>query len=28
MGVISRLLPEDAQGSIEAAQQHTRRWAH
>jgi precorrin-4 methylase len=28
MGVIARLLPEDAQGTLEAAQQHARRWAH
>jgi precorrin-4 methylase len=28
MGVIARLLPEDAQGHLEAAQQHARRWAH
>jgi precorrin-4 methylase len=28
MGVIARLLPEEAQGNLEAAQQHARRWAH
>ena len=28
MGVIARLLPEEAQGHLEAAQQHARRWAH
>jgi hypothetical protein len=28
MGVIARLLPEEVQGNIEAAQQHARRWAH
>lgn len=28
MGVIARLLPEDVQGEIEAAQQQIRRWAH
>jgi hypothetical protein len=28
MGVISRLLPEDVQGNLEAAAEHTRRWAH
>ena len=28
MGVIARLLPEEAQDNLEAAHQHTRRWAH
>jgi hypothetical protein len=28
MGVIARLLPEEAQGNIESAAQHARRWAH
>ena len=28
MGVIARLLPEEAQGNIEASAQHARRWAH
>jgi hypothetical protein len=28
MGVIARLLPEEAQGHLEAVQQHARRWAH
>ena len=28
MGVIARLLPEEAQGNLEAARQHARRWAH
>lgn len=28
MGVIARLLPEDAQGNIELATRLTRRWAH
>jgi precorrin-4 methylase len=28
MGVIAKLLPEEAQGNLEAAQQHIRRWAH
>ena len=28
MGVIARLLPEEAQGNLEAAQHHARRWAH
>jgi hypothetical protein len=28
MGVIAKLLPEEAQGNLEAARQHARRWAH
>jgi hypothetical protein len=28
MGVIARLLPEDVQGNIEAAQLQARRWTH
>jgi len=28
MGVIARLLPEDAQGNIELATRLARRWAH
>jgi hypothetical protein len=28
MGVIARLLPEDVQGNIEAAQHQARRWTH
>jgi precorrin-4 methylase len=28
MGVIAKLLPEEAQGHLEAVQQHARRWAH
>ena len=28
MGVIARLLPEEAQGNLEAWQHHARRWAH
>jgi precorrin-4 methylase len=28
MGVIARLLPEDAQTDVLVARQHARRWAH
>ena len=28
MGVIARLLPEEAQGSIELAEHYKHRWAH
>lgn len=28
MGVIARLLPDEAQGSIELAEHYNRRWAH
>jgi precorrin-4 methylase len=28
MGVIAKLLPEEAQGNLEAAKAHARRWAH
>jgi hypothetical protein len=28
MGVIARLLPEEAQGNLEAAAHQARRWAH
>jgi hypothetical protein len=28
MGVIARLLPEEAQGSIKLAEHYNRRWAH
>ena len=28
MGVIAKLLPEEAQGNLEVARVHARRWAH
>jgi len=28
MGVIARLLPEEAQGNLELAEHYNRRWAH
>ena len=28
MGIIARLLPEDAQGRVELATRNARRWAH
>jgi hypothetical protein len=28
MGVIARLLPEEAQGNLELAEHYSRRWAH
>jgi hypothetical protein len=28
MGVIAKLLPEEAQGNLESAQHYLRRWAH